>query len=195
METKRFLVLIVYFSITVSVFSQNLNKNRYGGGMLFLQPGYTDSANRHQNIHGLSFGLGGILRFYFYDWLTAGIYGGTQKTKYSSGNSESSYINLGYGGPFIGLSRKSGKFRYTISAFAGKGTIRNLHIESQDNNMLTEAYFYKNPAMVFSPIISLDYALSQILNLTFQTTLISARSDDINKLFNPAIQIGVLFSR
>jgi hypothetical protein len=192
---KRFLILIVSFFIAIYAFSQNINKNRYSGGMLIFQLGYTNSANRHQNIHDLSFGLGGILRFYFYDFLTAGIYGGTQKTKYSSTSSESSYINLGYGGPFIGLSRKAGKFRYTISAFVGKGTIRNLHIESQNNNMLTEAYFYKNSAMVFSPIISLDYSLSQILNMTFQTTLITAKSDDKNTLYNPSFQIGVLFSR
>ncbi|MCU0471979.1 MAG: hypothetical protein MUC93_01265 [Bacteroidales bacterium] len=191
---KRFLVLILYFFIAVSTFSQNITKNKYSGGMLVLQLGYTYTANRHQNIHDVSFGLGGILRFYFYDFLTAGIYGGTQKTKYSSTNSGSSYLNLGYGGPFIGISRKAGKLRYSISAFAGKGTIRNLHIESQNNNTLTEAYLYKNSTMVYSPIICLDYALSQVLNLTFQTTMITAKSDN-NKLYNPTFQMGVLFSR
>ena len=163
--------------------------------MLILQPGYTITENRHQKIKDVGFGIGGILRFYFYGYFTAGIYGGTQRTKYTSTHAENSYINLGYGGPFLGFSRKAGKFRYTVSAFAGKGTIRNLHIESQDNNVLTDAYLYKNATIVFSPILSLDYAMSQKLQLTLQTVCLTATFDDDKSFYNPAIQIGILFNR
>jgi hypothetical protein len=102
---------------------------------------------------------------------------------------------LGYGGPFIGFCYKSGRFRYTASAFAGMGTIRNLHIENQNGNELTDAYLYKHSAFVISPIVSLDYALTQRLMLTFQSVYLVAQYDKDKILQNPTFQVGVLFNR
>ncbi|PKP38998.1 MAG: hypothetical protein CVT98_03770, partial [Bacteroidetes bacterium HGW-Bacteroidetes-15] len=165
---KKQILICSFLLFTISAISQNSNSNLYSGGMLILQPGFTITKNNHQNIHSHNFGLGGILRFYFYEYFTAGIYGGTQRTRYDSPNSVNSYISIGYGGPILGFSRKIRKVRYTLSGFVGKGTIRNLHIESQSNNLLTDAYLYKHSTIVFSPILSVDYALSQRILLTMQ---------------------------
>jgi len=181
--------------LSTTAFSQVPAKPIYSGGMLILQPGYTMTTSSHQTLRDLSFGIGGILRFYFFDYLTAGIYGGSQKTNYKSTNSESSYLNLGYGGPFFGFSYKSGKFRYTASVFAGKGSIKNLHIENQNNQFLEEAFLYKYPVTVLSPIISLDYSLTPRLVLTLQTVYLTATYDGDKKLRNPTVQLGLLFNR
>lgn len=171
------------------------NKSVYSGGMLLFQPGYTIASNDRQDIKASSFAIGGILRMYFGKNLTAGIYGGSQKTTYPSANSVNSYFNFGYGGPFVGLTRKSGKIRYTVSAFAGMGSIRNLHIENQIGETLTEAYLYQHSALVYSPILSLDYALTKRLSLTFQTICLTGSFDGGRKFYNPTMQFGVLFSR
>lgn len=171
------------------------NTNLYSGGMLFLQPGYTFTRNAHQQIRDHSFGLGGILRFYLPHHLTAGIYGGTQKTGYISANSVNSTMNLGYGGPFIGYSRLAGRFRYTLSAFAGKGTLRNLHIESQQGNLLSESYLYSHSVWVFSPLLSLDYALTKRLLVTFQGVCITTKYNSGMLFYNPTAQLGILFNR
>lgn len=192
---KKLLLNIIFFFIIISAFSQDSNNNKYSGGMLILQPGFIITENGHQNIQNYNFGVGGILRFYFYRFITAGIYGGTQRTKYNSSNSENSYISLGYGGPILGFSRKARKLRYTLSAFIGKGTIKNLHIESQNNNMLTDAYFYKKSTLVFSPVLSIDYAVSQRLLLTLQTVCLTAKFDEDKTLYNPTLQLGILFNR
>lgn len=192
---KRLLFGYILLMIGISAFSQNAGKNIYSGGMLILQSGYTITENRHQEIKHVSFGIGGILRFYFCKYFTVGIYGGTQKIKYNSTNSQSSYINLGYGGPLLGFSQKTGKIRYTVSAFIGGGKVKNLHIESQNDNMLIEAYLYKNSTIVISPILSFDYAMSQRLFLTLQTVCLVAKLNNDNTLYNPAFQIGVLFYR
>ena len=192
---KRIALVVLMLSASVASFPQNPAKSIYSGGMLILQPGYAITTSNYQTLRNLSFGIGGILRFYFLDHLTAGMYGGTQKTHYSSANSDNSYLNLGYGGPFIGYSRKSGKFRYTASAFVGRGSIKNLHIESQVNHVLTEAYWHKYPVTVFSPILSLDYSLSTRLMLTFQTVCLTAFYDTNRSFFNPTFQAGVLFNR
>ena len=163
---KKLLIIFIFIFISISAFSQDSNNNIYSGGMLILQPGYIFTENGHQNIQNFSFGVGGILRLYFYRYITAGIYGGTQRTKYNSSDSENSFLSLGYGGPILGFSEKARKLRYTVSAFIGKGTIRNLHIESQNNNTLTDAYLYKKSTIVFSPVLSIDYPVSQRLLLT-----------------------------
>lgn len=192
---KRISVFLVFLFIAVIGFSQNEHKSIYSGGMLIVQPGYVITGNNHQEIKSGNLGIGGILRFYFYEYFTAGIYGGTQKANYNSANSENSYINLGYGGPFLGFSRQNGRFRYTVSAFVGMGAIKNLHIESQSNNSLSEAYLYKNSTLVLSPILSLDYALSQRLSLTFQAVCLRAKVNNDKVFYNPALQVGILFNR
>jgi hypothetical protein len=192
---KRIVFVSLLILVAFSSFAQNEKSNIYSGGMLILQPGFTFTSNNHQDINDLSFGLGGILRFYFFNYFTAGVYGGTQRTSYSSANSQSSNISLGYGGPFIGFSHKSGRFRYTFSAFAGMGTVRNLHVENQNGNELTDAFLYKHSAFVMSPIISLDFALTQRLMLTFQTVYLVAKFDNNKAIQNPTIQLGILFNR
>jgi hypothetical protein len=192
---KPFFTFTLFTIFCSCSFSQESKTQLYSGGMLIVQPGYLTANNSHQPIQDVSFGLGGILRFYFFGYLTAGIYGGTQRANYKSSGSQNSYISLGYGGPFIGFSRKAGKFRYTFSGFVGKGTIRNLHIEKQNQSLLTEAYFYRKPTTIISPILSIDYALSQRLLITFQTVCLNAQYTGNGSLYNPILQIGVLFNR
>ena len=192
---NRLLALLLIQLIGLTAYSQSERTNIYSGGMLIVQPGYTMASNNHQDIRDVSFGLGGILRFYLYQYFTAGIYGGTQRTGYISANSESSNISLGYGGPFAGYSQKFGRVRLTASAFVGMGTVRNLHIESQSGTTLSEAYLYKHSALVLSPLISVDYALTQRLLITFQSGYLAARYNRDKMLYNPTFQVGVLFNR
>jgi len=191
---KTLPVLLFLFAVT-SCFSQSTEKNIYSGGMLLYQPGYAFSSNPFQEIKAASSGIGGILRFYIGEGLVCGIYGGSQKIHYSSAGSENSYLSLGYGGPFVGFSHKQDKFRFTLSAFAGGGTVRNLHIESQSGDILEEAYLYRHGAFVVSPILSLDYSMTQKISLTLQTVCLVSHFDGDWNLINPVLQFGVLFSR
>ncbi len=209
----KIIVLIFFLSLSVLSFAQTNEetalrsleketeqiqaekKGFYSGGMLLFQPGFTITSNDKQDIKASSLAIGGILRMYFGKHLTAGIYGGSQKTTYPSANSTHSYFNFGYGGPFVGLSKKSGKFRYTLSAFAGMGSIHNLHIEIQNGEVLEEAYSYQHSAFVYSPIFSLDYALTKRLSLTFQTLCLTGSFDGGRRFYNPTMQFGVLFNR
>ncbi|MDD2426133.1 MAG: hypothetical protein PHU00_08945 [Bacteroidales bacterium] len=170
------------------------DKIKYSGGMLILQPGYIITENNHQEIKNFSTGIGGILRFYFNDIFTAGIYGGTQRAEYNSAGSESSYISLGYGGPFAGISKTKGSFRYSLSLFAGMGSVKNLHIEDQNGNELSEAYLYKKPALIFSPLLSLDYYITGKLSVTLQGVCLKSKFDG-RAFYNPVLQFGILFNR
>lgn len=169
-------------------------KSLYSGGMLILQPGYTITGNSHQDIRDMSSSIGGILRMYFCRYFTAGIYGGSQKTHYQTTGSDNSYLNLGYGGPFVGLSHKSGKFRYTASAFAGMGAFRNLHIDKQNGSYLSDANLYKASTIVYSPILSIDYAITKRIYITAQTLCLMGEFQN-KPFYNPTFQLGILFSR
>jgi hypothetical protein len=188
-------MLILLMIVCLNSFSQKAERNVYSGGMLIIQSGYTMTDNGHQKINHYSWGLGGLLRFYFARYFTAGIYGGTQKATYSSSYSKSSYLSLGYGGPFVGFSYRKGRARYTASAFAGMGSVKNLHIEVQNGSSLTEAWLYKKSRFVFSPVLSFDYALSERLNLTVQAVCLSSNFESSKKLMIPTLQAGLLFNR
>lgn len=193
-NTILFLFLSILLPSGVALGQQQATST-YSGGMLFLQPGFTMTSNKHQKINDFNFGLGGILRLYLSDWLTTGVYGGTQKTGYTSANSDKSTLSLGFGGAFLGYSRQEKRLRYTASALVGRGNIHNLHIERQIGDFLSEAYLYDYPVWVFSPILSIDYALTQRLQLTVQGVCPIARYNDTRHIFNPTLQIGLLFSR
>ncbi len=189
--------LIVIFFITVfniSAFTQEPEKNIYNGGMLIFQPGITITENNQQKIKSFSNGIGGILKFYVKNFYTFGIFGGSSKTNYKSKYSESSYINLGYGGAFVGISKKYKKLRFSVSAFAGPGAIKNLHIQNQNDNILTEAYLYKNSVVVFTPILNLDYYLTERLSFTIQSLILTSKYNE-NLFYNPTLQLGLLFNR
>jgi hypothetical protein len=186
--------IVLLFSLINVCNAQDNTNSLYSGGMLILQPGFTMTANEHQDIRDVSFSIGGILRMYFCKYFTAGVYGGSQKTGYMTSNSENSYLNLGYGGPFFGLSHKAGRFRYTASAFVGMGTFKNLHIESQNGTELTDADLYKSATVIYSPILSLDYALTKRIYVTAQTICLMGKFNG-KSVYNPTFQLGILFSR
>ena len=149
---KRLIILIaILFTLKLSA---QENKYIYSGGMLFFQPGYTITENPYQNIEATGFGIGGILRFYIGNHFCAGIYGGNQKTHYSSPGSDNSYISLGYGGPFVGYTYFKNKLGLCLAVGAGGGKIRNLHIQTQTGSVLNQAEYFINSAFVAYPMIS-----------------------------------------
>ncbi len=193
MKATCITLLVLY--TTCSILAQEDKSNSlYSGGMLIFQPGFTFTSNNNQSIRSHSTAVGGILRMYFSDYYTAGIYGGSQQTNYSTTGSNNSYVHLGYGGAFAGVSLKSGKWRYTGSAFTGIGTVRNLHIEKQTTTTLTDAHLYQSSTLLYSPILSVDYALTGRIHLTLQTICLIGNLND-KKFYNPTIQLGILFSR
>ncbi|HOK38879.1 MAG TPA: hypothetical protein P5538_08000 [Bacteroidales bacterium] len=192
MRIKSFFFFILLF---VTFLNAQENTNLYSGGMLILQPGYTLAKNNHQEIQTTGLGVGGILRFYVYENLTLGITGGNQKTKYLSTGSHNSFISLGYGGPFVGYTKKGDFFRFCASIGFAKGRIKNLHIESQQDETLNEAYFYNYKANVIFPILSLDYLMTKKISLTSQFIFLSAKYNQNDLYFCPVFQVGILFNR
>jgi len=192
--TRYFFIFLLVFVFS-SAHAQTKEKDHYSGGMLVLQPGYLTASNARQNIKGANFGVGGILRIYIHNCLTAGIYGGSAKAGYKTSGSNDSYFHLGYGGLFAGYSRKSGRIRYTAAGFAGGGKIKNLHIEAQEHESITEAYLYKKPVLVFSPLLSLDYYLTPKISVTTQFACLTALMENKRMMYNPVLQIGIMFSR
>lgn len=184
---------LLWFTTTLK--SQNGSQPLYTGGMLMFQPGISYASNTHEHFDGVSFGLGGILRFYFRDKITIGITGHSHKAKYLTEGSDQSTISLGYGGPFAGYSKNGEKYRLTLGVFAGMGTLRNLHIEEQTGNLIGRAYLYKHPAFVFSPMISADLHLTSKLSMVIQGLSPMALYDRNRIYVNPTVQFGIVFNR
>lgn len=191
---KKAIVILSLILFCKFLISQD-QKYLYSGGMLFFQPGYTIAQNPHQQINNLGFGIGGVLRFYIKDHLCVGIIGGSQKTGYDSPGSENSYISLGYGGPLVGYTYFKNKLRFCASISAGKGRIKNLHIQSQTGVVLNDADYYSHSAWVGYPMLSLDYMMTKKIAFTSQVICISALYNENDLYFCPVFQIGILFNR
>lgn len=191
---RKLIIIFLLFGF-LSLQAQDVKKDHYSGGMLFYQPGYTIAYNAHQKIEGYSTAIGGILRFYFWDYFTCGIYGGSQNTHYKSTGSDNSYIKFGYGGFFAGATYKTGRFRLTASFYGGMGGVDNLHIEQQKQQTLKDAYLYEYSVITFSPILSVDFALTSKISFTFQTLCLTTRNSNKEFFYNPTAQIGILFNR
>ena len=192
---KILILSLIFLAQSIIGHSQEeKSKSLYSGGMMILQPGLTITANDNQAIRNNSTAIGGILRFYISELYTVGIYGGSQQTNYTTPGSENSYLHLGYGGVFAGLSYKYGKWRYTGSVFTGMGSFRNLHIENQEDTKLTDASLYQESTLLYSPILSIDYAITRRIYLSVQTVCLMGKLKERN-FYNPTVQIGILFSR
>ncbi len=190
--SKIFLLKMLFLTVIFCNAQKDSNKNIYSGGMLIYQTASVSAENPHSEFSVPCSGIGGILRFYPGKFFATGIYGGTLKGNYSTANSDNSYIYLSYGGVFGGITYKGNHFRYTFSAFAGFGKIRNLHIEEQLGSQLVESYLYNRSTFLYAPLFSVDYLLSQRLLITSQFTYFIA---DNNRYQGPALQIGALINR
>lgn len=188
------LVLFIFIIQSSLLYSQDEIKSIYSGGMLVFQPGVTITSNEYQDIKQFSNSVGGLLRIYFAKYLTAGLYGGNQKTPYPTQGSKNSYLNLGYGGAFFGYSQKFSKLRVTASFYVGGGRFKNLHINKQNNNDLLEAKLFKNSTFLYSPIISIDYAIINRIYFTVQSVCLIGKYNN-RQFYNPTLQVGLLFSR
>jgi hypothetical protein len=187
-------ILLTFLIPLLASASEPTKRNLYSGGMLFFQPGYLIADNPYQKISERGNGLGGMLRLYFGRNLTAGIYGSTHKATYSTKGSVNSTLNIGYGGPFIGWTRKHNRYRFTLAVFVGRGALRNLHINSQQGNSLADADLYHIPLWLLSPMISADFSLTPKLVATLQFVCPTTQYNK-QPLYAPTIQVGVLFNR
>jgi hypothetical protein len=75
------------------------------------------------------------------------------------------------------------------------GSMKNLHIESENDQVLTDANLYQSPVFLTSPILSVDYAITQKLSLTVQTICLMGKTNTNHRFYNPTLQLGILFSR
>lgn len=184
--------ILMLFSGLAKAEKGSSDNNIYSGGMHILQPSVVNLQNAHGQYSTYGNGIGGILRFYLGSNFTAGIYGGSQSAGYKTEGSDDSYVNLGHGGLFVGFTQKYGRWRYNISLGAGRGSINNLHIESQNGNELADAFLYDFGTIVYVPFAGVDYELTPRLLLTMQASYFFG--DKMNYQ-SPVLQIGLLFNR
>ncbi|HPY81847.1 MAG: hypothetical protein GX277_07860 [Bacteroidales bacterium] len=199
MDSKNLHIHIIVCALCIVLYvtnstAQTQNSNIYSGGMLIVQPGKLFAHNDFQTIESFNNGIGGIMRFYVLKYATIGIYGGSQRTHYTSKGSKDSFFNVGYGGVFVGYSYAHSRFRYTFSMYGGYGSIKNLHIESQINTQLQVAHYYTHSSFIASPIASIDYSFASRLSATLQVVCLTGVYNT-QRFYNPIVQLGILFRR
>jgi hypothetical protein len=192
--------ILLFFVISVTLlntsFSQSENTKKVFAGGMFLQIGqYLPQTNTYEREKGISYGLGGLLKFNISEHFMIGTTGGNIQRNYTTPESEFSYISLGYGGLLFGWTSQKEKFKYSLTTSAAMGKKSQLHILSQTGNTLNNANYKENLSWLIVPGLSMEYFMTEKLSLFLTMDFFTGFNQSEIDFLIPSARFGVLFNR
>jgi len=149
---------------------KKMNFQAYSGGMM-LHTGYVfggklniDDYNQNIKIQGVTFGIGGTLRFNFGKHLRTGLEGYSTSVNYGKNKS---YMTLGWGGLLIDCKWDVKKLCVFVGGTIGGGAVKNVTVVNDTNiNPIGKTALYRKYAVILvDPFIGIEYALSPKIRL------------------------------
>jgi hypothetical protein len=195
MIKKKISFLPLFFCLFAFSQVQQNEKRIFTGGM-FYHGGYVMNNRSHQQVKGISHGLGGKLAFHLGKHLRVG--GEGYSSGYAYPGNHGSY-KLGWGGLLAEFQTGTKKLVPVFSLTAGGGKVKDLYFVSgsvKDSNP-DNVILRMNTMFLLTPSISLEYALTGHLNATLKADYIIGIDKPYKKDFvqGPRLYFGILFSR
>jgi len=190
---RKFTVLIFLFLLSNYSFAQD--RELFRGGM-FLHTGYQSNNMNFPKIDGLIFGIGGKISFRFGDNFRFGTEGYVSTYKYDM--NEGNY-KIGWGGLLAEYQFSNKKLNPVAGLTLGGGKVHDLFMLSGkfDDDIVDAAIYKVYTVLIASPHISLEYTVSESINLVLKTDyqfyINNNFPDYIAK--GPRFYIGILFMR
>ncbi len=195
---KRYtLLLVLSLFVCPAVMSQDsLRHDRFSGGMM-IHTGYLtgDIVQINHHVGGMPFGLGGVLRFHFFNHLRVGGEGYVSKL---SQLHNASYIRLGWGGLLIDGYWKFGRWSPYVGLTLGGGSLSTLLVRDGDASDWTsekDALIHNTAIMLIDPFIGVEFALSRSMRLTLKADYILPLTHRDECPTGVRLYLGVIFSR
>ncbi|MBI4977906.1 MAG: hypothetical protein HZC28_10500 [Spirochaetes bacterium] len=188
-------IAAVMISLLISASSAPLLTAPFLNGGMFYHAGYGDVRSPFGDISGLSAGLGGRLAFSVLPWLRAGGMGFASGFDYNGPGLPGSYCSIGAGGATVEAFTAFGPVVCSIGMLAGGGTIRQLHIISnQSAGVSTVSYtstgtFIAVPFCIIEMPVTPAFSIAVMADWLFGTRIISGSS------YGPRVHLGILFNR
>ncbi len=175
---KRQITLLLLMTAALTVRAQ---QPLFDGGMM-LHTGYMHNEiaplNNYQ-AQGMTFGLGGVLRFHVGDHLRVG---GEGYVSTLSQMDNGSYVRIGCGGAVADMQWHLGRWMPYVGLTAGGGSVSTLLLfagSETDWEAEPHAVLHNESFMMVNPYAGVEYALTDAVHLTFKADRMLPLTSDI----------------
>lgn len=157
----------------------------FDGGMM-LHTGYLNGNIEalDYNAKGMTYGIGGVLRFHIGEWLRVG---GEGYVSTLSQMDNGSYVRMGWGGVVADGCWRLGRWMPFAGLCIGGGRASTLLVFNGDDSDWTlepNAVLHNEMFMLVNPYVGIEYALTDAVHLTL-------KADRLTPLTGEAIPTGV----
>ena len=161
-------IMLLFIVLTVSLIGHAQAKQRFDGGMM-LHTGYLCNQYKALNLYtkGMTFGLGGTLRFHIGSHLRVGGEGYVSTMRRIQG--EGSYARMSWGGIVADAYWRFGRWMPYIGGSIGGGKCSTLLVfDGGDNDWIAEPNIVLHNESFFflNPYIGVEFALTETVHLT-----------------------------
>jgi len=160
-------IKLIFTSKMLEDVEKKMSFRGYSGGMMlhtgYLSGGVVNTSNplEKTKIQGMSWGVGGCLRFHFGKHLRIGGEGYNSTLHYGKNKS---YIALSWGGLLADCQWRIDKFTVFLGGTIGGGSVKNITVLDNSTTGKNAAY-RKYPVMVATPFVGMEYTLTPRLRL------------------------------
>jgi hypothetical protein len=170
MSPLRLFLAIIMLSFIPLVRAQTPERQLFDGGMM-VHTGYLQGhlSALDYDAKGMTFGLGGVLRFHIGNHLRLGGEGYVSTLRQMKNGS---YIRTSWGGFLVDGYWKFGRWQPYVGLTIGGGrcsTILLFDGSSEDWTPETDAVMHKEAFFCLDPNIGVEFALTPAVHLTFKT--------------------------
>lgn len=189
-------IFLLFYVIGGSVMAQDtVRRVRFSGGMMFhtgYLTGYYENIDYHAK--GMPFGLGGAVRFHFFDHLRVGGEGYVSNLKQLHNGS---YIRLGWGGVLVDGYWSFGRWTPYVGFTVGGGSLSTLLVRSGDSRDWAsegDAILYNEAVMILDPFLGVEFAVTKAFHLTLKADYMLPLNTS-NCPTGVRVYIGFVFAR
>ncbi|MDO5316407.1 MAG: outer membrane beta-barrel protein [bacterium] len=168
---KKLLTYIVLSILVVAPFAQSLaqNRQRFDGGMM-VHSGYLhgDLTALNHKAEGMTFGLGGVLRYHLGNHFRLGGEGYVSTLKQMHNGS---YIRTSWGGLLADAYWRFGRWQPYAGVTIGGGKASSLLMfegSADDWEAESDAFLHKESFFFVNPNIGVEFALTETVHLTLK---------------------------
>lgn len=182
---RSIMVAVVMLVLHGGVSAQE--RQLFDGGMM-LHTGYLNGnvETLNYNAKGMTYGIGGVLRFHLGDHLRIGFEGYVSNLGQMNNGS---YVRMGWGGVVADGYWRFGRWMPYVGLCIGGGNASTLLMFSGDDSdwiAETNAVLHNERFVLLNPYLGLEYALTDAVHLTL-------KADRLTPLTGKAIPTGVRF--
>ena len=146
------------------------------------------------NAEGMTFGIGGLVKFRLSDHFRNGVEGYVSTMKPSDNGS---YVKVFWTGSTFDYFWQLGRWMPYAGITVGGGAVTH-HImqDGSYDDWVSEpvSYYHKRDFLAIDPYIGCDYCLNDVMHLTLRLDYLFAIGNDVYMPAGPRLAIGFIFS-